>query len=120
VGGAPTTDATASAALFSDYFFNNSAGNNAGESPFTISGLGNAPTVDLYFYKGPGTIVISGVAASAATPSGIFTTANTTYFKNVPVNGGSVTGHFGPGVTLSTAWHTTPAPAAGEVNLTER
>lgn len=100
VGGAPTTDATDAAALFSDYIFNNSAGNLAGTSPFTLTGLGEAPMVDLYFYKGPGTVSIPGSTASPFLPTGIYTTANTVYFKAVPVVDGTVTGEFGPGTTV--------------------
>lgn len=100
VGGPPTTDPTAAAALFSDYIFNNSAGNSAGTSPFTLSGLGDAPLVDLYFYKGPGTVSIPGSAASPFVPAGTYTTANTVYFRAVPVTDGTVTGVFGPGTTV--------------------
>jgi hypothetical protein len=100
VGGAPTTNPSTSQALYSDYIFNNSAGNSAGQSPFVITGLGQAPTVDLYFYRSAGTITVADVAPSAITPSGLFTGANTTYFRNVPVLGGSVSGNFGPGTTV--------------------
>lgn len=100
VGGAPTTDPTSSRALFSDYIFNNSAGNHAGQSAFVISGLGEVPTVDLYFYRAAGSVSVADVAPSATTLGGLFTAGNTVYFKNVPVLGGSVSGLFGPGVTV--------------------
>jgi len=58
------------------------------------------PTVDLYFYKSAGTVSIAGVTTTPFTASGIFTPGNTTYFKAVPVTGGSVTGNFGPGTTV--------------------
>jgi hypothetical protein len=47
--------------LFSDYIFNNSAGNNAG-TPLTISGPGEAPSVDLYFYRAPEPLPYLGAA----------------------------------------------------------
>ena len=57
----PVTDPLDPLALFNDYIFNNSAGNSAGQSPFTITGLGDNATVDLYFYKRSGSITIEGV-----------------------------------------------------------
>ncbi len=100
VGGAPTTDPKAQGALLSDYIFNNSAANLAGESPFSITGLGGAPFIDLYFYRAAGTIVVADATTTAFPPDGIFTSANTVLFKNVPVVGGTVEGHFGPGTTV--------------------
>lgn len=100
VGGAPATDPTATGALYSDYIFNKSAGNLTDLSPFTITGLGNAPFVDLYFYKANGGVTIEGVKASAFIPVGIFTSANTFYFKTVPVTGGTVSGNLGPGTAV--------------------
>jgi hypothetical protein len=100
VGGAPTTDPSSAAALFSDYIFNNSAANLAGESPFTISGLGDAATADLYFYRAAGGVKITGVAPVSFPGTGIFTTGNTLFFKSVPVSGGTIAGAFGPGTTV--------------------
>jgi hypothetical protein len=100
VGGAPTTDPTATAALFSDYIFNNSAGNQAGESPFTISGLGDVPFVDLYFYRSSGGITISGSAPSSFTGGAVFTSGNTVYFSHVPVVDGQIAGAFGSGTAV--------------------
>ena len=104
VGGTPTTDPTSVAALFSDYLFNNSAGNTAGESPFTISGLGSVPSVDLYFYRTGGglTVTIPGSAATTFGGQGIFTSTNTMYFARVPVSGGVVSGSFGSGIAVIT------------------
>ncbi|MCL5098275.1 MAG: hypothetical protein M1608_12260 [Candidatus Omnitrophica bacterium] len=100
VGGAPTTDPTSPDALLGDYIFNNSAGNTAGESPFTISGLGQTPTVDLYFYKGPGTITVPGSQPGTFTGAGIFTPANTVYLTGAPVTDGKVQGTMGGGTCV--------------------
>ena len=98
--GGNTQDPADPAALFSDYIFNNSAGNHAGQSPFTIGGLGSAPAVDLYFYKGPGSVFIPGSLQASFAGAGLFTPANTVYFPNVPVTDGKVTGAFGGGVAV--------------------
>ena len=87
--------------LYDDYIFNNSAGNNTpGGSPFTISGLGDAVTADLYLYGSFNTtpdFVIPGYSGS-----GVFGTYNgllATAYYDVPVTGGSITGLFGVGET---------------------
>ena len=87
--------------LYDDYIFNNSAGNNTpGGSPFTISGLGDALTADLYLYGSFNTtpdFVIPGYSGS-----GVFGTYNgllATAYYDVPVTGGSITGLFGVGET---------------------
>lgn len=100
VGGAPTTNPSVQGALFSDYIFNNSAANLAGESPFTLDGLGAVPFVDLYFYVTGGTISVNDAAAGGFTPGGIFTAANTRRFARVPVSDGKIEGTFGPGTTI--------------------
>jgi hypothetical protein len=100
VGGAPTTDPASPPALLSDYIFNNSAGNTAGQSPFAITGLGAAAAADLYFFKGPGSVTIPGATAVPFTGSGIFTAANTVYFTGVPIVDGKIEGTFGGGVTV--------------------
>ena len=100
VGGAATTDPASTEALFSDYVFNNSAGNTAGESPFTISGLGTIPFVDLYFYHTSGGVTIPGSATTAFAGQGIFTSGNTYFFSHVPVTNGIVEGTFGSGTAV--------------------
>jgi hypothetical protein len=90
---------TNSAVLFSGYIFNNSAGNYAGQSPWTISGLGAASFVDIYFLVGEGTITIPGATQSSFGDVGIFTPANTDYFVEVPVTNGVASGSFGAGTT---------------------
>ena len=87
-------------ALFSDYIFNNSAGNTAGQSPFTIDGLGSVASVDLYFYKGPGSVSIPGASPAPFAGSGIFTPGNTVFFRGAAVTDGKVTGSFGGGVNV--------------------
>ena len=117
VGGPSTTVATSSAALFSDYVFNNSAGNNAGESPFTIEGLPGT-TADLYIYRTSGGVTIPGKTPITFTASGIFNSGNTTQFKGVPVSGGKITGTFGSGTavivgfTIVTAGDFNPQPVS--------
>ena len=98
--GQNTTNPQLSPALFSDYIFNNSAGNTAGESPFEIGGLGGASTVDLYFYRSSGGVQIPGKSPTSFTASGLFNSGNTVYFKNVPVVGGVVRGTFGSGTAV--------------------
>ena len=85
------------AALFDDYVFNNSAGNVAPNgSPFSITGLGDAASADLYFYLASfngGTITVSG-APGAGTP-GTFNGLPALFFDDVPVSGGAINGVFG-------------------------
>ena len=100
VGGAPTTNPTAPEALWSDYFFNNSAGNTAGESPFALTGLGAGPYVDLYVYRTGGAMTITGSPRSDFAGRGIFTAGNTHYYRLVPVVDGSVSGTFGSGTAV--------------------
>lgn len=94
-------------ALGIDYIFVNSANNHA-PAPFTVSGLGGASTVDLYFYHFNNvlgttnlSISIPGETSDSFTGTGIFTNANTLYFANVPVSAGKVNGTFGTGSTAS-------------------
>ena len=98
--GQDTQNPQLSAALFSDYVFNNSAGNAAGESPFEIRGFGHATSVDLYFYRSSGGVTITGQNPATFAGSGLFTSANTIYFRNVPVSGGVVRGSFGSGTAV--------------------
>jgi hypothetical protein len=101
-GVASTLDPTWSGALFGDYIFNNAVGNTAGQSPFVIGGLSNAPLVDIYVYWDsgrPGAITIPGSTVVPYTGNGIFNSANTWVFR-APVVDGEVTGAFGPGLTV--------------------
>jgi hypothetical protein len=88
--------------LYDDFIFNNSAGNNSpAGSPFTISGLGDSPTADVYFYLNSynyqynpsGQISISGVVGNGE--AGTYNGLSATRFLGVPVSGGSITGVFG-------------------------
>ena len=100
------------ASLFDDYIFNNAGGNSSpGGSPFTISGLGDAATADLYFYLNgfnSGTISLGNFAGNGV--AGNYNGLNARAFLGVPVVGGSVTGIFGAngltsvlsGLTVST------------------
>lgn len=102
------------APLFDDYIFNHTAGNTApaGGSPFTISGLGDATTADLYFYLNGfngGTIALGNFGGNGV--AGNYNGLNATAFLGVPVVNGTVTGLFGAngatsvlgGLTISTA-----------------
>jgi hypothetical protein len=69
-----------------------------GTADFAISGLGDAPAVDLYFYFGAnGDFDLPGSLPVDFSGGGAFTRNNTRFFKNVPVSGGSVNGKFGKG-----------------------
>ena len=92
------TDATASAALFGDYLFVGSAAQTTGRADFTVSGLGTAPAVDIYFFYGSaGNFTLPGASPTAFTAAGLFTPANTVFFRNVPVTNGSLSGTVGSG-----------------------
>lgn len=88
VGGTPTTDATLGSALWSDYIFCNSAGNQGQNPQFTISGLGSATAVDLYFY-----VSGNGAGISAGSVTGTYIDANILFFDNVAVTNGTITGN---------------------------
>ncbi|MCX6873136.1 MAG: hypothetical protein NTW21_04920 [Verrucomicrobia bacterium] len=108
-GATPNND------LFRDYVFINTGG-NGGNHTFTISGLGSAPTADLYFYYrtdyGLGmTITIGTETADTFTPVGIFTAGNTKYFANVPVVDGAISGTWGNGSVESLSGLTIKAAA---------
>ncbi len=101
--GAFTANATDGSALMSDWLFNNTYGNYAGRSEFTISGLGEVPSVNLYFYMANGQVLIPGVSSSPFTEQGIYVWPNTiypVYFANVPVSQGRITGAFGGGTAM--------------------
>jgi len=86
--------------LYDDYIFNNSAGNsNPGGSPFTISGLGDAATADIYVYGsfGSPSFVIDGYSGTGI--FGSYNGLNATEYLDVPVTGGEITGLFGIGST---------------------
>jgi len=123
VGGTPTTDPTSYEALFSDYVFDHSAGNNS-DSPFVISGL-LGTQADLYFYftNGADKVTVDGAAPGTLVPSSIFNSGNTVYFPMVPIVNGQITGHFGNGTAVIegltiVAEVGVPEPAAGTLLLT--
>lgn len=113
-GGSAAAAATSVDALFADYLFVGYAPHAAdATADFSISGLGAAPLVDLYFYGGNvGAVRIAGVEAASFAGSGIFTTANTRCFKKVPVSGGQVAGTFGSGCIVAGLTIVTPEPHA--------
>jgi len=94
VGGAPTTDATSSGALWSDYIFCNSAG-NLSRAAFTISGLGSATTADLYFY------VTGNGGISVGSAEGTYVGTNILFFDDVAVTGGTITGYLASDASYS-------------------
>lgn len=114
---------TSSSALFGDYIFDHSAGNNS-DSPFTITFLDPAVSADLYFYiNGINRVTVDGAIPAPFTSSGIFTSGingNTAFFANVPIVNGQITGHFGNelavigGMTVVTY---VPEPATGVLLL---
>jgi hypothetical protein len=94
------TDPTAPDALWGDYLWFVSSVMGVDKAEFTISGLGTATSVDLYFLSGShGTgarnFIVNGASSAPFVPNGIFTTDNTLYFPNVPVTDGTVTGSTG-------------------------
>jgi hypothetical protein len=100
------TDPASTDALMGDYLFFINSVMGVEKADFTISGLGDAPYVDLYFISGShGTgarsFIVDGATPATFTANGIFTPDNTLYFSKVPVNGGKVTGSTGnPGLTV--------------------
>jgi hypothetical protein len=115
----PTTVATSEAALYGAYLL-------VGYPPqpsdltaaFTVSGLGEAPFVDLYFYlRNPATVAVNGSALASFAGSGIFASANTAYFHQLPVSGGQVTGTFLSGAVVSGLTVVTPKPGPVVLSL---
>jgi hypothetical protein len=80
------------------YLFLQAGNNKATSASFTISGLGSATEEDLFFYTSntPAfttvTFTLSGGTQATFAPTGIYTTANTIEFEDVPVVDGSITG----------------------------
>ncbi len=111
-GGSAAAVATNADALLADYLFVGYAPHAAdATADFTISGLGAAPLVDLYFYGGNvGAVRIAGAVAASFAGGGIFTPANTRYFKQVPVSDGQVAGTFGSGSIVAGLTIVTPEP----------
>ena len=111
-GGSDVVSATDSAALFADYIFVGYAPHASdATASFTISGLGAAPVVDLYFYgNAVGAVTIAGTDPASFADNGIFTAGNTRFFKQVPVAGGEVAGTFGSGSVVGGFTIVTPEP----------
>ncbi len=108
VGGAPTTNPASSLALFSDYVFVGFAAQISFTADFTITGLSDVPTVDLYFHNPLGTIKIPGAVEATPALSGLFNRGNTHVFLSVPVSGGAIKGTLSGDAALDT-----PARLAG-------
>jgi len=102
---AAATPATAQNSLFNDYVFNHSAGNSSNVS-FTISGLTPLAAYDVYLYAGFGDIghlaatSITGGTATAFTPTGIFTAANTVLYAVAADGSGNILGTMGAGTNI--------------------
>lgn len=79
------TNPTATAALWGDYIFCNSAGNSGQNPTFTISGLGTDTKIDVYVYGRSQDFARMDFGGVIGTSGG--------YFQDVPVVGGTVTGH---------------------------
>ena len=82
-------------ALFGDYIFNHSAGNNSNVT-VTIGGMFPGHTYNLYLYTGQTLSVTDGTPV-AFTPTGIFNYGNTQEFSVTPTSGSIV-------VTLGAGW----------------
>ncbi len=105
VGGTPTTDATLSSALMSDYIFCQSSGNNS-NAAFTISGLGTITKADLYFY-GWGDYVVGDGSVTGVSENGA------KCFKGVAVTNGEITGFLSSGGTSTLNGLTIVVPEPG-------
>ncbi|MCL5097014.1 MAG: hypothetical protein M1608_05700, partial [Candidatus Omnitrophica bacterium] len=67
-----------------------------GPGEFTISGLGEVPTVDIYLFWGVSPVFdIPGASSVPFVGSGIYTSGNTLYYANVPVANGTISGTIG-------------------------
>ncbi|MCW5557251.1 MAG: hypothetical protein KIT22_05380 [Verrucomicrobiae bacterium] len=97
--------------LFGDLIFVGFAAQTSLTSDFTISGLGDSPYVDLYFYSPIGEVGIENAPRTLIPLEGFFSRANTHYFPRVPVIQGEVKGTFSgdPG-KLAGLTITRPAP----------
>ncbi|MCL5098394.1 MAG: hypothetical protein M1608_12875 [Candidatus Omnitrophica bacterium] len=99
-------------ALFGDYVLVGigNGGQITGIADFSISGLGDVPFVDLYFYSGGSSeFFIPGASRTPFTASGIYATTTTyhpagsgvTAFAKVAVTNGTITGVMGTGNPLT-------------------
>jgi hypothetical protein len=87
-------------ALFSDYVFNNSAGNTSNAS-FTLTGLKPGALYDVYLYhSSDSSIAITGGTPTAATLSGIYNTGNTALFVVNADGLGHIAGTMGGGLNV--------------------
>ena len=111
-GGADPVDAANPAALLADYLFVGYAPQSStATADFSISGLGEAPAVDLYFFGGNvAPVTIAGSSPAFFAGSGIFNSGNTIYFHQVPVSDGQVAGTFGSGSIVAGFTVVTPEP----------
>ncbi len=120
----PPSTSTSPDALFGDYVFNNSAGNNGGGdgiSDFTITGLPASSLVDLYFYVGFGNVTVNGETADAFVGTGIYNAGNTRFFRNVLVSAtGTVAGTLPGGTNVIPGFSVvfnTPVPEPASLSL---
>ena len=77
---------------------------------FTISGLGEAPVVDLYFFGKTWAVTIAGSSPASFADQRDLHQGNTLYFRQVPVSGGQVAGTFGAGSVVAGFTVLTPEP----------
>lgn len=113
-------DPTVATALFGDYLYVGYGGQTTGMADFAISGLGETPYVDLYFYWSySGNFVVPGGTATPFVAQGIFSPGNTVHFTNVPVTIGTVTGTMGTGslTALNGMTIQKSAPQAGSLSI---
>ena len=116
------TLATSANSLFSDYVFNNSAG-NTGNATFTISGLTALARYDVYLYAGFANVAnlsnttIAGGTVTAFSNTGIFTSTNTRLYVVTADGSGNITGTMGANTNILAGFTLASVPEPSSVVL---